>query len=263
MFDLVGEVGTVQIGVLGVDLAVDVGDLGLEEIGDGGADLVGRDRELDRTAIRNVPDGFFDASAHERLRRFRPRDAEADVVEVVERPRLELGREDPEHLLALLHRARHRPDVVEARRQRKAPVRRDEVEGRLEADDAAARRRDPDRAARVGADCGVGKTRGERSRRAAARTACDPSRSDRIRDRPEVRVLRGDPVRELVQVRLADVHVPGRFQAADRLRGLGRHVFDEDRRPVRGHEPGGVEEILDGEADPLAVVRWAREEDPV
>ena len=86
----------------------------------------------------------------------------------------------------------HRPDVVVARGEREAAVGRDEAVRRLEADDAAPRRRDPDRAAGVGAERELDVARGDRRRRAAARAAGEAARVARVRDRAEVRVLRRD-----------------------------------------------------------------------
>src|SRR5207247_1237106 len=57
---------------------------------------------------------------------------------------------------------------------------------------------------------------------------------------------------ELVQVRLADVHVPRRFQPLHGGRGAIRHVVAKDRRPVGGADPGSVEDVLDGESG----ARW-------
>jgi hypothetical protein len=65
-----------------------------------------------------------------------------------------------------------------------------------------------------------------------------------------------------VQVRLADVHVARRFEPQHRLGGRRRDVVGEDRRAVRRGQAGGVEEILDGERDPLARPLRPSEKDP-
>jgi hypothetical protein len=78
-----------------------------------------------------------------------------------------------------------------------------------------------------------------------------------------VLVLRGRAVGELVQVRLADVRVTGRLEAAHRLGGLRRHVLGEQDRAVGRHQAGRVEEILDRERDSLAASLRAGEEDPL
>jgi hypothetical protein len=152
--------------------------------------------------------------------------------------------------------------VVERRRERETAFERHETVGGLEADDAAAGGWDPNRAPAVAAKRGVDQVCCERRRRAAAGAAGDPSRRKGIRDRAEVRVLGRDAVGELVQVRLADVRVPGLFEAPDGFRRPRRNVLGEDRRPVRRRQPRGVEEVLDGERDPLRRLLRTREEDP-
>jgi hypothetical protein len=67
-----------------------------------------------------------------------------------------------------------------------------------------------------------------------------------------VRVLGGDSVGELVQVRLAGVRIAGGLEQPNRLGGLARDVVGEERRAVRGGQPRGVEEILDGEPRAVA-----------
>ena len=162
------------------------------------------------------------------------------------------GGEGGEQRLAVGDGSRHRPRVVEARRERPAAVDRNEVERRLEAGDAAVGGGDADRAAGVAPERRVGETGCERGRRAAARAARDASGRDGIRDPAEVRIHRRDSVRELVQVRLADVRVARRLEAAYALRRRARHVIGEDRRAVGRRQPRGVEEILDGERNALA-----------
>jgi hypothetical protein len=139
--------------------------------------------------------------------------------------------------------------MVEGRRQREDAVERHEAERRLEPDDAAARGGDADRPAGVGAERGIGEAGGERGGRAAAGAARRPAGCDRVRDRPVMRVLRGDAIGELVQVRLADVREARRLEPRDGLRRTDRDVVGEDRRAVRRRQPGRVEQILDGERD--------------
>jgi len=50
---------------------------------------------------------------------------------------------------------------------------------------------------------------------------------------------------EFVQVRLAGVHVSGRFKPGGRRGGRGGDVIAEDRRPVRRPDARGVEQVLD------------------
>ena len=98
---------------------------------------------------------------------------------------------------------------------------------------------------------------------AAARAAGEPAGRARVRHRPVVRVLRRDPVGELVQVRLADVHVAGLLEQRDRGRGSGGDVLGEEDRAVGRRQTLGVEEILDGQANALRRGLRLREEDPV
>ena len=127
---------------------------------------------------------------------------------------------------------------------------------RLVPDDAAAGGGDPDRAGGVGAERCVREPGGDRGRRAAARAARDAAGEAWVGHVAEVRVLGGRAVRELVQIRLADVRVAGLLEQPHRGRRLAGHVPGEDRRAVGRLEPGRVEEILDGEPDPGR--RWVR-----
>jgi hypothetical protein len=121
----------------------------------------------------------------------------------------------------------------------------------LEADDAAAGRRDPDRPCGVGAERRVAEARGESRGRASARSARVAVRREWIADVAEVLVLGGDPVGELVQVGLPDDRVAPGLEARDGgCRPLG-DVLGEDRRPIGRPEAGRVEEVLDAEADPV------------
>ena len=143
----------------------------------------------------------------------------------------------------------------------KQPVGRDEVEGRLETDHAAARCRNADRAAGVGPERRVGEARCQRRGGTAGRAAGDPAGSEGIRDGAEVCVLRRDPVGELVQVRLADVRIAGRLGEEDGCCTRGRDVFSEDRRAVRRRQACSVEQILDREPHPVTDSGGGREED--
>ena len=155
---------------------------------------------------------------------------------------------------------RHRPGGVEGRGERPAALHGDEAVRRLEADDAAAGRRDPDRPCGVGAERGVAEARGESRGRASARSARVAVRRERVADVAEVLVLGGDPVGELVQVGLPDDRVAPGLEARDggcRPRG---DVLGEDRRPVGRPEAGRVEEVLDAEADPVPWLLDLRDE---
>jgi hypothetical protein len=67
-----------------------------------------------------------------------------------------------------------------------------------------------------------------------------------------VRVVRGDPVGELVEVRLPDDGVPGLLEPRDRGGGLRGYVVAKDGGSVGRYQPRCVEEVLDAEADALA-----------
>ena len=131
--------------------------------------------------------------------------------------------------------------MVEARRERKAAVDRHEPVSGLEADDAATGRGDSDRAGRVRAERRVRQPQRERRGGPSAGTARRPAGRARIRDGAVVRVLGRHPVRKLVQVRLADIHVAGVFEQPHRFGGLRGNVVGENRRAVRRSQPGRVE----------------------
>jgi hypothetical protein len=100
---------------------------------------------------------------------------------------------------------------------------------RLEADDAAASRGDADGTGRVGAEGRVAEPHRERDGRTATRSTRVAVRGERVADIPKVLVLGGDPVRELVQIGLADDRVARVLQKGDRRRRPGRDVLGEDR----------------------------------
>ncbi len=93
----------------------------------------------------------------------------------------------------------------------------------------------------------VGEACRQRGRRASARPAGHPAGIRGVRHGSVVGVHRGDPVRELVQVRLSDVRVAGGFEPAHRLGRLLGHVLGVDDRAVGRRQPRRVEEILDRE----------------
>ena len=154
-----------------------------------------------------------------------------------------------EHERALGHRARHRADVIEAGREREAPVDRHAAVRGLEPRGAAGRRGDADRAAGVGAEAD-GREAGSERRGAAARGAArDVSGAARVADRPVERVLARHAPGELVQVRLADDHGAGIDEALHRAGRRDRHVIAEERRAVGRAHACRVQEILRRERD--------------
>ena len=244
------DVLAVQLAVLGVELAVDVGDLAHEH----------RHRARPARGTRCGRErGKSAAAASTRARTSgsacsRPRDADRHASSDSSSAR----RRSPARARAISSTqprdvARHRPDVVEARREREDAVDRHEPVARLEAGDPAARGRDADRAAGVGPERRVGEPERERRRRAAARPAGGPAGRRRVRHRPVVEVLRGDRRR---RTRAGSSCRRSRSPAASsRQHGLGAavgHVLGEDGRPVGRPDAGRVEEVLDREPDPVS-----------
>ena len=158
--------------------------------------------------------GLLDPRADERVGVLRPGDRDLDLLERLERQGSNPG---ASARIIAVHSStdpRHRAGVVEARREREAALERDEPVGRLEADDAAAGGRDPDRAARCPsrarrrrgsrrarprsrrstlrprgrARAGSGRFRSARSRRSSRRRTRAGSSCRRSRSRP----FRGD-----------------------------------------------------------------------
>ncbi len=135
-----------------------------------------------------------------------------------------------EEVGGVLHGPRERADLVERRAEGEQAVARDAAVGRLEADDAAQRRRLADRAAGVGAERDRREAGRDRDRRAAARSARDAIERPRVARHAERRVLGRRAHRELVAVGLAEDDRAGRFEALDGGRGVGRHEALEDPR---------------------------------
>ena len=214
-------------------------------------------------ATPNIAATASTARAHQRFGLLGPRQPDLQLVQVGQRGGREAVGKRLHHPLAARHVARHRAGVVEARGQREAAADRNGAVGRLEPDDAAARGRDPHRAAGVRAQRVVGQAGRQCRRAAAAGPPGDPARRDRVRDPAEVLVLRGDAPCELVQVGLADTAVAGRLEPCDSLRGRVRNVVGVDRRAVGGAHPGRVEEVLDGQRRSVRGGRKLRDEDSV
>src|SRR2546429_595394 len=116
---------------------------------------------------------------------------------------------------------------------------------------ASSMGRHPDGTAGAAAGRRRGGAGGQRRGRATARSAGDPPGRGRLRYVAVVRVLRRGAEGELVQVGLADGDVTGGLEQTPRVGGSVRDVVPEDRRAVGGADAGGVEEVLDGELDPV------------
>ena len=148
------------------------------------------------------------------------------------------------------HRSPHRPDRVERRAEGEYPVERKVPPTRFEANRAAGRRRQPDRAPCVGSDAEVDEARREGSgvpRRGATRRL---PRMQRVVDGAVPRIGSQHPPGELGQVALADddrAAVEGLLH--DRRMPLG-HVIGEDLRAVRRPDARRVDQILDEQGAP-------------
>ena len=84
--------------------------------------------------------------------------------------------------------------------------------GRLEADDAARRRRNTNRTARIRAQCAKHQTRRHGARRSARGSATDEASIPRIAAAPEVLVVARCPETELVEVQGTQIERTGRAQ---------------------------------------------------
>jgi hypothetical protein len=78
-----------------------------------------------------------------------------------------------------------------------------------------------------------------------------------------MRVLAGDAVGELVQVRLPDVRPTRLLQPPYGFGRLSGDVVDEQDRPVRRNQARGVEEVLDAERNAFLGLLGSSEEDAV
>ncbi len=144
--------------------------------------------------------------------------------------------------------ARDRSDRVERRRQRICPVARHARRGGLEADEAAERRGNADRAAGVGGERRMRHAFGDRHRRARRRTARDASGRAVVRsERRAVVGIEADAgERELGHVGAADEDGARGAQPCHRgCVACGGRCIGEHAGPRGGGLPGDVEEVLD------------------
>ena len=140
----------------------------------------------------------------------------------------------------------------------KAPVSRHALAARLEADDAAQRRRDAHRASGVAADGYLGHAVADRDRGAGRRAAGHTRAIARIARRAEMRIGADGTERELGHVGLGDDHGASRSQSAHdgSVDRGGRSLVGEDFRARPRRLAGDVEQILD--ADDRSVERAER-----
>ena len=111
--------------------------------------------------------------------------------------------------------------MIEARDERKRARARQPAIGRLQAEDAAERRRHPDRAVGVGAQRDRHQAAADRAAGAAGRAAGHPRRIVRIARRAVMHVLAGEVVGVFAHVERADQHRAGGFHPLDQ-RGVAR-----------------------------------------
>ena len=151
--------------------------------------------------------------------------------------------------------ARHRSRSVEGRAERQYPVGADPADRRLEAGQAAPRRRQPHRATGIGADRPGREPSGDRHPRAAARPAGGASNRGVPRVPRRAAVLVGAPAahRELDRMRLADHDQPGGDQAPGERGGTGRPPLAPNLRAAGRNPPLDLDQIL--ERDRYAVQR--------
>ena len=142
------------------------------------------------------------------------------------------------------NRAGHRPDGVERRAERKDALHRDPAPLRLQPDDAARGRRQPDRAPGVGAQSEVAEARRERRGAAGARAAGRTTRPRGVVAHAEQLVVAEHAPGELRQVRLADDHGTRVERALDDGRVRLRHVIGEQARAVRRAHARDVDQVL-------------------
>ena len=136
------------------------------------------------------------------------------------------------------------------RREREHPFDRHEPVARLEAGDAAARRRDANRPSGVRAECAVGQAerRAPQPSPRSSRPAFAPGTPGSERSRNG-----GSATSCRTRTRAGSSSRRSSNRPLEPLHGLGGPAGDvvaEHRRPVRRANPGRVEEILDGEAPP-------------
>jgi len=152
--------------------------------------------------------------------------------------------------------ARERTDGVEGVAERKRTVGRHALLARLEADDAAQRRRNSHRAAGVGADRDLAHAVGDGDGRTGRRTAGHAAAVSRIARRAEMRIGTDARKGELGHVGFRDDDGAGLAKPAhDRRIGFGRsRFFGENLRAGARRLAGNVEQILDADD---GAVEWA------
>ena len=138
--------------------------------------------------------------------------------------------------------------MIEARDKGKRARARQPAVGRLQAKDAAERRRHPDRAVGVGSQRDRNQRAADRTARAAGGAAGHPRRIVRIARRAVMHILAGEIVGVFAHVERADQHGALRLHALDQ-RGVARRRREiaVDLRSGAGGKTFYVEQVLDRE----------------
>ncbi len=156
----------------------------------------------------------------------------------------------------IAHRSGDWADMVERNRQWHDARRRDFAERRLEADDSACGRGNPNRSAGVGADRRPAQAGRHGCRRASARASWRSADVTGVVNGSECRLVAGRPERQLVQIALPDDDGAGLAQPRhDQRIGIGDVSFAHPRRGCR-RRALHVDEIFDG--DRAAMQRASR-----
>jgi hypothetical protein len=145
-------------------------------------------------------------------------------------------------------RARQRADVVEAGDEREGAGAAQATEGRLEAEQAAQRRRHANGTVGVRAEGERHHAGGDRAARATRRAAADVLERVWVAGRPVMPVHAGEVVGVLAHVERADQHGVGCFEATDHDGvARGRRIVAVDLRAGARRQPGDVDQVLDRE----------------
>ena len=180
-----------------------------------------------------------------------PANASIDALEIVGHrspARRGVGRvpagHDAQHEGGIPHRARHRAEMVVRPRERHGAGPAHAAVRRLQADDAATRSGQTDRAAGVAAESAQGQSGGDRRARAARRASRAMAAPPGILDVAVMRVVAERPQRQLRHVGLAERDGSLRDESGHRR---ARHLADEvvaGASPARGRQSGGGAEVF-------------------
>ena len=160
------------------------------------------------------------------------------------------ARADVHHQRCVRDRPRHGTDVGEAPRRAEG-IDGDEAEGRLQPEDAGARRGDPDGAAAVGADRQRSQPGRDRRARPTARAARRAVEVPRVARDAEQQVVGGADPAEGGRVGLAELDGPRRPEPLHHRRVLGGDIVGVEPRAERRPDPLRDHEVLGGERHPV------------